>query len=275
MNPRYRTIRAIVRKDITVALRNKGVTIPMIVVPLLFFVGIPALLALGAPALEGLPGDPFAELQPLLERMPSGLRAQLANLEPAQTAIVLGLVYMFAPMFLILPLMVASVIAADSFAGEKERRTLEALLYTPATDGELYLAKLLAAWIPATVVSLAGFVLYALVANLAAWPVMGRIFFPNTMWILLVLWVAPAAAGLGLGVMVLVSSRAQGFQDANQIGGVVVLPILLLVVGQLTGVMVFSVGLVALLGLALWVVTGGLLWLGVRSFQRSELIAQL
>jgi ABC-type Na+ efflux pump permease subunit len=247
----------------------------MIVVPLLFFVGIPALLALGAPALEGLPGDPFAELQPMLERMPGGLRAQLANLDPVQMAIVLGLVYMFAPMFLILPLMVASVIAADSFAGEKERRTLEALLYTPATDGELYLAKLLAAWIPATVVSLAGFVLYALVANLAAWPVMGRIFFPNAMWILLVLWVAPAAAGLGLGVMVLVSSRAQGFQDANQIGGVVVLPILLLVVGQLTGVMVFSVGLVALLGLALWAVTGGLLWLGVRSFQRSELIAQL
>jgi ABC-type Na+ efflux pump permease subunit len=275
MDTRYRTIRAIVRKDITVALRNKGVTIPMIVVPLLFFVGIPALLALGAPAIEGLPGDPFAELQALLESMPGGLRTQITDLEPAQAAIVLGLVYMFAPMFLILPLMVASVIAADSFAGEKERKTLEALLYTPATDGELYLAKLLAAWIPATVVSLVGFVLYGLVANLAAWPVMGHIFFPNVMWILLVLWVAPAAAGLGLGVMVLVSSRAQGFQDANQIGGVVVLPILLLVVGQITGVMYFSVGLVALLGLVLWVITGGLLWLGVRSFQRSELIAQL
>jgi ABC-type Na+ efflux pump permease subunit len=41
--------------------------------------------------------------------------------------------------------MVSSVLAADSFAGEKERKTLEALLYTPTTDRELFTAKLLEA----------------------------------------------------------------------------------------------------------------------------------
>ena len=76
-----------------------------------------------------------------------------AALAIIKALIVLILVYFFAPFYLILPLMVASVIAADSFAGEKERKTLEALLYTPTTDGELFLAKMLSAWTPAVAVA--------------------------------------------------------------------------------------------------------------------------
>jgi threonine/homoserine/homoserine lactone efflux protein len=120
-----------------------------------------------------------------------------------------------------------------------------------------------------------GFVIYSVVANAAAWRIMGGPFFPNAMWILLVVWVAPGAAGLGLSAMVLASSRAQGFQDAYQIGTVVVLPIVILVIGQVTGVMYFSVGVVALLGVVFWAVDAVLLWIGVRAFQRGELIARL
>ena len=39
--------------------------------------------------------------------------------------------YLLAPLFLIVPLMVSAVLAADAFAGEKERKTLEALLHLP------------------------------------------------------------------------------------------------------------------------------------------------
>ena len=39
--------------------------------------------------------------------------------------------YLLAPLFLIVPLMVSAVLAADAFAGEKERRTLESLLHLP------------------------------------------------------------------------------------------------------------------------------------------------
>jgi hypothetical protein len=124
-------------------------------------------------------------------------------------------------------------------------------------------------------VAVIGFLLYGIVVNLAAWPVMRRVFFPNLMWVLLAVWVAPAAAGLGLSTMVLVSSRAQGFQDAYQIGAAVVIPVVLLMVGQLAGVVYFSVGLAVILGVILWVVDAVLLWLDVRTFQRGELIAQL
>ncbi|HEY76629.1 MAG TPA: ABC transporter permease subunit [Thermoflexia bacterium] len=270
----WRAIKAIVRKDLKVVVRNKGVFLPLILVPTIILVAMPALVAL-APSTADLPISPLTGLDAFLENMPPGLQAELADLDEAQRWVVLALVYFLAPMYLIIPLMVASVIAADSFAGEKERKTLEALLYTPTTDGELFLGKVLSAWLPAMEVALGGFVLYGLVANLAAWPVMGRVFFPNGMWLVLVGWVAPAVAGLGLSTMVLISVRARGFQEAYQLGGAVVLPILLLVVGQATGVMHFNIGMTLLLGLFLWGVDAALLWLGGRTFRRSDLAARL
>ena len=220
-------------------------------------------------------GSDLEDLATLIASAPAGLQRELAPYSIEQQTVVFFLVYMLAPMFLILPLMVASVIAADSFAGERERRTLEALLYTPTTDRELFVGKLLSSWIPAIVVALAGFLLYIVMANAAAWSTMGQIFFPNWMWVVLVLWVAPAAAGLGLSSMVLVSARAQGFQDAYQTGGLIVLPLLLLVFGQVTGLMYFSVWLVLLLGLLLWAIDAALIWFGSRTFRRGRLIARL
>src|SRR5512139_3501713 len=146
---------------------------------------------------------------------------------------------MMAALYLLLPTIVAIGFASDSFAGEKERKTLEALLYTPTTDWELLLGKLLSAWLPALGVTWGGFLLYSVMANLAAWPVLGRLFFPTTMWVILVMWVAPAAAALGLSSMVLISSRARTFQEANQLSGVVILPLFMLLGAQLIVVMGF------------------------------------
>lgn len=266
-----RALQAMIRKDLTAVIRSKGLMIPMVIVPLIFFILIPVLTSL-APNLINLPGANLSEFETFLERMPGGLQDVLAPYNLEQSVIVMMLVYVFAPMFLIVPLMVSSVIAADSFAGEKERGTIEALLYTPLNDFELFAAKLLTAWIPAVVVGLIGFVVYGTAANVSGWSVMGEIFFPNLMWVVLVLWVSPAAAGLGLTTMVLVSSRVRGFQEANQIGGVIVLPILLLVIGQAAGVMYFNTGLVLLVGLVLWLVDAVLFWFGVRSFAREALI---
>jgi hypothetical protein len=53
---------------------------------------------------------------------------------------------------------------------------------------------------------------------------------------------------------------------------VIVLPILLLVIGQAAGVMYFNTGLVLLVGLVLWLVDAVLFWFGVRSFAREALV---
>jgi ABC-type Na+ efflux pump permease subunit len=269
-----RAIRAIVRKDLRVVVQSKAVIAPLIIVPIIMLVVLPGLAGL-APLAGNMAANDMKDLAQFISNMPAGLQAEVADLNEAQTWVFLSLVYFLAPMYLIIPLMVASVIAADSFAGEKERKTLEALLYTPTTDQELFLGKILAAWLPAVAVAWGGFVIYAVVANLSAWPTMGRIFFPTPMWIVLALWVAPAAAGLGLSAVVLVSSRVQTFQEAYQMGSTVVLPVVLLIIGQATGVIYFSLEAVLLLGIVLWIIDAVLLWWGGRSFQRGEIIARL
>jgi ABC-2 type transport system permease protein len=270
-----RAILAIMRKDLKVAAQNRGVVLPVIILPVILFVILPWFAMLGPTWTGGNMGNTQSletQINQLMASMPSGMVAELAGHSPAQQMSIFMLVYGLAPMFLIMPLMVSSVLAADSFAGEKERKTLEALLYSPTTDRELFTAKILGPWAAAMVIALASFVLYAAMVDLSGWIVMKELLLPNPMWIALVLWVCPAVAGIGLVVMVFVSARAQGFQDAYQTGGMVVLPILALMAGQITGVMYFTLGVVLLLGLVFWLIVIALLWQANQRFQREQLM---
>ena len=69
--------------------------------------------------------------------------------------------------------------------------------------------------------------------------------------------------------------RAQGFQDAYQLGTLAILPIVILMIAQATGVIYFSVTLVLLLGLVLWIIDAVLIVFGNQTFRRSELIARM
>jgi len=270
-----RSILAIMRKDLKVSVQNNGVMIPIIVIPLVLFVILPWVITLGPTLAVGSLGINLSlgtQIDHLFSIMPMTIQNQLAGHVASEKMSIFVLVYGLAPMFLILPLMVSSVLAADSFAGEKERKTLEALLYTPTTDREIFVAKLLGPWLSAILISLVSFILYVVMVDLSGWIVMREILLPNFMWIALLLWVSPAIAGLSLVAMVFVSARAQGFQDAYQSGGLVVLPILAMVAGQFTGVMFFTVWLVLILGLVFWVLLAVLLWLASKGFKRELLM---
>lgn len=271
----WRAIFALVRKDLHIVRQSKAVMIPIVIVPVVLLIVIPVFMSLLL-SNESLTEDFAGEMDLFLDNMPESIRLEIEPFETqAQQLLYLALVYQFAPLFLIVPLMMANVIAADSFVGEKERKTLEALIHTPTTDLELYTSKLLTAWLPALVVAFVGSVLYSLVVNVVAYPVMERVFFPTALWIVLIVWVAPAAAGLGLAAMVLVSSRVSSFQEAYQLGGLVVIPIVLLLVGQFAGLLYLSTVMLLIGGLILWLIDGALLWYGARTFQRGELIARL
>jgi ABC-type Na+ efflux pump permease subunit len=270
----WRAISAIVRKDVAVALRTKAVAMPLLIVPLLLMVGMPLLLGGIVIIAEGM-GVSSGDIEDLERAIPPHIRTQLLGLSAAQAGLVFALVFMFAPMFLIVPLMVSSVVAADSFAGEKERKTLEALAYTPTTDRELLLAKMLGGWIPGVLVGLLGFLLYTIVVDLVTLRVVGVIYLPNLFWLLLAFWVGPAAAGLGLGVTVLVSARVNTFQEAYQLGSLVVLPVVFLMIGQMSGLFYLNTGFVFGIGLLLWIINVVLFFAGAATFRRSELMARL
>ena len=266
--PARAMIAGIVRRDLTVVIRARAVVMPIIVVALVFFVVLPAIVAVGLRVGQ----DQLAELEPLLSVVPEALRRQLGSGSVASQLAVYLFEYQFATVFLIVPLMVASVIAADSFAGEKERKTLESLLYTPTTDLELYVAKLLGPWLAAMGVAVGGFVLYAIAVNIAAASDAGRVLAVTPLWLLVIGWLSPAVAAVGLGVMVIVSARVRGFQEAYQLGGAIVVPVVLLIVAQVAGLLFIDALLALALGLIVWIVAAVVLWLGYRGFRRERLL---
>ncbi|MBL8134961.1 MAG: ABC transporter permease [Anaerolineae bacterium] len=275
----WRAVRTIIRKDLKVVRQTRAVLIPLIIVPVLVLVLLPgvggALLATADPDSEAI-RDFRRESAAFFDHLPAPISERLAQYDDEVQRITYILFNLFfPPMVLLLPTMVANVIAADSFAGEKERKTLEALLYAPTTDRELYLAKLIGPWLAGVAVGWLGYLAFAVVITLTTLSFMGGIFVLDATWLLLIFWVVPAASGLGLGAMVLVSSRVSTFQEAYQLGGVVVLPILLLLFGQLGGVVYFSPLLALAVGAVLWALALGLMGYGAGSFKRGALIARL
>ena len=266
---RWPVIRAIVAKDLIAIRRSKAVVIPMLAVPFLLMVLLPLGVGLAARG----PENP--QVADLLRSMPGDLARPILDLPVREQLIVLVNGYLLAPLFLIVPLMVSAVLAADAFAGEKERKTLESLLHLPVADRELFFAKLLTAFIPAIAVSWIGFLAFCVVANSVAWSVMHRIFVPTKLWLIMILWVAPAVATLGLAVMVRVSARATTSQEANQLGGAVILPLIFLSVGQSSGLLLVSLPLAMGIGAVVWVIAIWLVRGGAKRFTRDQLAARV
>jgi ABC-type Na+ efflux pump permease subunit len=263
----WAAIRAIVARDLTAVKRAKAVSLPMVLVPLLMLVVLPFGVGVLARSAEAVDVSPF------LERLPADLAAPITSRPPSEQLVLLVNGYLLAPLFLIVPLMVSAVLAADAFAGEKERRTLESLLHLPVSDRDLFLAKLAVAFLPALVVSWVGFVAFAVVANSVAWGVVGRVFVPTRLWMVMIVWVAPAVAALGLGVMVRVSARAGTAQEANQLGGAVILPLIFLAMGQATGLLLVDLPVAFAIGALVWLVAIALIARGARRFTRDRLSA--
>lgn len=269
-----RAIRAIIRKDLRQVLQSKSVILPMVLVPALLLVVMPVVMVLLPNWVD--PADLDVEdVQGLFQAMPPSLRAAFEGLSLGQTWIMLTANYMFAPMFLIVPLMVAIIVASDSFVGEKERRTLEGLLYTPVSDADLFLAKVLTALLPAVVIDIASFMVMIVAVNAAGYGQMGRLFFPAAPWWPMVLWLGPAVSLAGMGATVLISAKTSTFMQAQQLSGVLVLPIVLLMFGQMSGVLFLGVGVILGLGLLMYLLGALLVWIGARTFSRGELMARI
>jgi ABC-type Na+ efflux pump, permease component len=233
----YRILRALAEKDLHETSKNRIALYGAIVLTVIFSFIFP-LIFTQMPLLTG--SEDTDSLEEVLPLIPREISEVIEGLEPAQIPVVLFLGYLFAPLFLVIPLMIASIIAAEAFVGEKERKTLEALLYTPATDLELFTGKVLAALIPAVVFAWINFILYAAVANLAGWPVMHRIWFPTPIWWPLMFWVAPAIALMGVAVTVLISSKVRTFMEAYQASGALVIVVIALLMGQIFGLIFLS-----------------------------------
>lgn len=263
-----RAIWAIARKDIASIFANSQVWLPMVIVPLIFTVILPAGLCLG---LTYFPLGSEAKIQDTLNWVTRAAgtgaigAAVAAYPAVAQKVVYLAINYLFAPLFLVIPIMTAGTVASDSFAGEKERGTLETLLFSPASLLSLFAGKVLASFLPSMLLSLVSFLLFGLTANLAGFKLMGGLFFPQLNWLPLMLLVIPGVSLLNTLLTVFVSARVSSFQAAYQMSGMLVLPVILLIFGQVSGFLLLQTWVIAVIGAVLAVLD----WFLLRRLSRS------
>lgn len=262
---------ALMRKDLRELAHNKQATTPLIVVPLLFVVVIPtAVILLGN---NSVLTSSISGLQGFLDHLPADLLPP--GLPEDQTLVYAVIVFFMAPFFLLIPVMIASITAASSFVGEKERRTIEGLLYTPLTDRELVLGKVLASVLPSVALSWIAFVVYTVLVNALAGPRLGGIFFPTWTWAVIIVGLVPLVAFLATSLIVAVSGRSTTMQEAQGSAVLVILPVVGLVVSQATGLMLFDLTIALAACAALLLIDIGVFLAVVGRFRRERIVTRL
>ena len=176
-------------------------------------------------------------------------------------------------MFMILPVAIPVTIAAYSIVGEKTARSLEPLLATPITTGELLVGKMIAACVPAVVVTWLAFLIYAISARfLVSDVVFAEAMKP--MWWLAIFVVSPLLTLLAVSVAVMVSSRVTDPRVAEQLSALVILPLILLVVGQSAGLILINEQIILFIGVIVAVADAILVYLSVKLFQREAILTR-
>jgi len=241
-----RSENALINKDINEITNSKQVILPMTIVPIVLTVIIPLAILIAASYI-GKDSNMIRQLGPLIKKLPSEYTAY----NPAQLLIKIVINYMFPSYFLIIPIMCSGIIGASSFVGEKEHKTLETLLYTPISMEHLLRAKILGVFIPSYIITLLSFIAFGIVVNIGGFIHFRGLIFPDIKWLIIILWISPAINLLSLIFTVMVSAKSKTFQEAQQVSGLLVLPVILILVGQMTGVLMLSNLVMFIAGLVL------------------------
>jgi ABC-type transport system involved in multi-copper enzyme maturation permease subunit len=166
------------------------------------------------------------------------------------------------------PISFSLVIALETFVGEKERSSLEPLLATPLTNGELYWGKTMAAMILPLGAAYLGLTVYLIGLYFALdW-------MPSAELLSVVVMLTGAEALVMVSAAVVISSQTTSVRAANILASFVIIPMALLV--QAVSIIMFWADYGVLWWFIAALVAANLLLvrMGVRLFNREELLGR-
>jgi ABC-type Na+ efflux pump permease subunit len=180
---------------------------------------------------------------------------------------------MSATYLIVISAILPSIIASYSFVGEKIEKSLEPLLATPTTDGELLLGKSLAAFVPCIGATYLAAIISSTIIDSWSYIRTDTFLVPNLFWIVAVVVITPLACIMSVEANVIVSSRVNDIRAAQQLGGLVVLPIVGLLIAVSLGAEISSI-LAVFVTVVLVVVDVTLFYLSKETFQREEILTK-
>ena len=235
-------IYAIIRKDIRSVTSNRQLFLPILLVPLIMIVVLPTIFVVTVRFVPEEAGD----LDALLSLLP--VSALDGGAEQALIQIILNNI--LPVFFLIIPIMTSSVMAAGSFVGEKEKHTLETLLYCPLPLGRIFYAKIMASFLMSMMVSLLSFAVMLAFMETEMFILFGALTVPSLNWLIMLILLSPAVSLIAITLIVRGSAKAQTMEESQQKAVFLILPLILLIVGQFSGVLLVSGWLLLILALA-------------------------
>ena len=182
-----------------------------------------------------------------------------------------SIIYIFVVLATVLP----STIAAYSIVGEKVEKTLEPLLATPTTDGEILLGKSIASFLPPILSTWAGASIFMALADYILYNGgLGYYYFPNWNAGVMLLILAPLAAILSIEVAVIASSRVNDVRGANQIAGLLFIPFVVVFFAGAEGLFAFSVDNLLIFAGIVMIADVVLFFLSRATFRREEILTK-
>ncbi len=177
-----------------------------------------------------------------------------------------NLLHAFPFVFIAIAGFIPAGIASYSIVGEKVEKSLEPLLSTPATDGEILLGKSLAAFIPALIAAYIGLGIFMVLADAVTFGQLGYLYFPNSTMAIIILVVVPLAILISVGFNVMVSSKVSDVRTATQLGALGVLPFGVIYLASEIGIITLDTNALLYISLALLVAAVILLYLSKATF---------
>jgi len=178
----------------------------------------------------------------------------------------------FIVLFQMIPLVVPITIASYSIIGEKQTRSLEALLSTPIRTWELLMGKALAAALPGILVTWYSFAIFAVTARFVVSDGLFLRLVVGPAWMLSIVLLTPLFCLLAVGLGIIISSRVRDPQSAQQLGSLVILPLIGVLVAQVTGTVSVDVVMVLTSAIGIGLLDAALLALAVRLFRRETIL---
>jgi ABC-2 type transport system permease protein len=179
----------------------------------------------------------------------------------------------FSIWFLIGAVVIPTAIASYSLVGEKVQKSLEPLLATPMTDGEILLGKMISGLLIPLVAIYSGSVVYMGLMDYFTRGTLGYFYYPN--WLIgAILLAVPMASLMSVELNVIISSRLNDVRSAQQLGTLLILPFLGLFLASEIGIFSFNSTNLGIVAGALAIIDVLLFIVSKATFQREEILTK-
>jgi ABC-2 type transport system permease protein len=233
----------IATKDFSIFRKKKSVLYSVVLLPLLFSIGLPLTIGISGSDSGSIP-----------------------------SAVLLPILNAFLFFFVILAASITTVIASYSLIGEKVQKSIEPLLATPTTDGEILLGKCIASFLPSIIAIYIGFIIFMVLIDKMTYNTLGYFFFPNWDMAAMMFIVTPLASLLSVELGVILSSRVNDVRTAQQLGQLIIIPFFGIYILSEIGYIALHVNNLLIIAAILLLTDLILFYISTLTFNREEIL---